>query len=151
MTGRIAVGVDGSPGGLAALRWAAREARLRAAELLAVHAWQSPAGGSLLGSTASARAQEGLLEAARTLLRRALDEVGVQDLPVTADIVAGDPGQVLVRRSVGADLLVVGSCGSTPLAGLLLGSVAQHCTRHARCPVVVVPHAQAPAPARNIA
>lgn len=151
MTGRIAVGVDGSPCGLAALRWAAREARLRGDELLAVHAWQLPTSGSSLGSLLSARAQDGLQEAARTLLRHALDEVGVQGVTVSADVVAGDPGQVLVRRSVGADLLVVGSCGANPLAGLLLGSVAQHCTRHARCPVVVVPNLQAPARVRSIA
>ena len=38
--GRVVVGVDGSPGSLAALRWALHEARLRGAELRAVLAWQ---------------------------------------------------------------------------------------------------------------
>jgi nucleotide-binding universal stress UspA family protein len=34
MTGRVVVGVDGSPAALAALTWAAGEARLRGAELV---------------------------------------------------------------------------------------------------------------------
>lgn len=39
----ITVGVDGSEGGGAALRWAAAEARLRGARLRAVHGWSIPA------------------------------------------------------------------------------------------------------------
>ncbi|WP_131822963.1 universal stress protein, partial [Mycobacteroides chelonae] len=38
----IAVGVDGSAGSLAALRWALAEARRRGSTVRAVHAWQLP-------------------------------------------------------------------------------------------------------------
>src|SRR5262245_50880138 len=37
--GRVVVGIDASPGGLAALRWAIWFARLRGAPLVAVRAW----------------------------------------------------------------------------------------------------------------
>ena len=39
MSGAIVVGVDGSEASDAALRWAAEEARLRSAPLVAVYAW----------------------------------------------------------------------------------------------------------------
>jgi nucleotide-binding universal stress UspA family protein len=39
----------------------------------------------------------------------------------------------------GAGLLVVGSRRHGTFAGIMLGSVSQHCVQHAPCPVVVVP------------
>jgi nucleotide-binding universal stress UspA family protein len=46
----------------------------------------------------------------------------------------------LVRAAQGADLLVVGSRGLGAFMGLLVGSVSQHCVRHASCPVLVTRH-----------
>ena len=40
--GTIVVGVDGSAGGYAALRWALDEARLRGTKLRVVHVYHSP-------------------------------------------------------------------------------------------------------------
>ena len=43
----------------------------------------------------------------------------------------------LVERSVGAELLVVGSHGHRGVKGALIGSVAHQCARLATCAVVV--------------
>jgi nucleotide-binding universal stress UspA family protein len=48
------------------------------------------------------------------------------------------PAKALIEASDGADLLVVGSRGLGGFKGLLLGSVSQQCSHHARCPVTIV-------------
>jgi nucleotide-binding universal stress UspA family protein len=45
---------------------------------------------------------------------------------------------VLLDVAHDADLLVVGSRGLGAFKDLLLGSVSEHCVRHANCPVIVV-------------
>jgi nucleotide-binding universal stress UspA family protein len=44
-----------------------------------------------------------------------------------------------VARDAGADVIVVGTRGHGPLAGLLVGSVTQHLLHLAPCPVLAVP------------
>jgi nucleotide-binding universal stress UspA family protein len=44
-----------------------------------------------------------------------------------------------VARDVGADVIVVGTRGRGPLAGLLVGSVTQRLLHVAPCPVLAVP------------
>jgi nucleotide-binding universal stress UspA family protein len=56
-----------------------------------------------------------------------------------AKILEGQPADVLLKQSHNATLVVVGSRGRGEFASLLFGSVSQEVTRHAKCPVVVVP------------
>ncbi|MGW4873030.1 universal stress protein [Streptomyces chartreusis] len=49
----------------------------------------------------------------------------------------GTPASMLLHAAREASLLVVGSRGLGGFAGLLLGSVAQHCVQSAASPVVV--------------
>jgi nucleotide-binding universal stress UspA family protein len=143
----IVVGIDGSDASHEALRWAAEEARLRSAPLVAVYAWSfippQPIGDPGLLAV-PAGDFPGQLEAERAAASGAL-EAAVADalaaapgIAVEQKLVEGDPGDALVKESESAQLVVVGSHGRSGLQAALLGSVSRHVTTHAACPVVVV-------------
>ncbi|MBL7491078.1 universal stress protein [Frankia sp. AgB1.9] len=139
---RIVVGIDGSAQALEALRWAAREAELRGADLLVVLAWQVPVGSPYV-PTVPLDAQT-LEDSAKQTLEHALSEVFGAKLPdgVSAEIRQGPASAVLIEAGKEADLLIVGSRGHGGLVGALLGSVSTAIVHHAHCPVLVVrePH-----------
>jgi nucleotide-binding universal stress UspA family protein len=62
---------------------------------------------------------------------------------IESEVFIGDAADALVRVSAHPDLLVIGSRGSGPMFGVLLGSVSRRVTTVARCPVLVVPRASA--------
>ena len=134
---RIVVGVDGSPSSIKALRWAIRQAKLTGAEVEAVTAWSYPSGYGWAPFSDGAVDLEG---DAGKILAEALAEVSgiAPDVVVEPLVVYGHAADVLVRAAKGADLLVVGSRGHGGFAGMLLGSVSQHCVHHAPCPVLVL-------------
>jgi nucleotide-binding universal stress UspA family protein len=140
-TGRIVVGVDGSAPADAALGWAIRQAALTGDSIEAVIAWQFPVIGGSYG-WAGVAVTEGmdLRAIAEKTLDEAISTATGQDSAVVVDrrVVEGYPPSVLVEESADADLLVVGSRGHGTFADALLGSVSQHCSHHARCPVVIV-------------
>jgi nucleotide-binding universal stress UspA family protein len=136
-SGTVVVGIDGSPGSLCALDWAADAAASSGSELRILMAWQWPASLMVagLGGTfdPSANARECLERAA---LRAAKRHPG---LVVASEVMEGHPAPLLVERAADADLLVVGSHGRGAFADTIVGSVSRHCARHARCPVAVIP------------
>ena len=68
------------------------------------------------------------------------------DIEVRQVVAEGHPAPILVKASEKADLLVVGSRGHGEFAGMLIGSVSEHCATHASCVVVIVRghHAESP-------
>ncbi len=147
MAGTIVVGVDGSDASREALRWAAEEAGLRGARLVAVHVWSfvpaQPIGdpGMLAMPAGDLAGQLGAeSEAASSALDEAIsDALGSETtLDIDRRVVEGDPGESLIAQGVDADLIVVGSHGRSGLKAALLGSVSRHVVDHAKCPVVVV-------------
>jgi nucleotide-binding universal stress UspA family protein len=140
-TGHIVVGVDGSPSANAALRWAVWHAELTGDAVEAVIVWQYPIIGASYGWAGVAVTDGMDLRAlAEKTLTQAIDEAASHGsaVHVTPRVIEGYPASVLVEESAGADLLVVGSRGHGTFADALLGSVSQHCSHHARCPVVIV-------------
>jgi nucleotide-binding universal stress UspA family protein len=136
-SGVVVVGVDGSEASKDSLAWAGRYARLTGATLHAVTAWQYPAE-LAFGTVLPDVDPEG---DAWRLLMEAVGEVleGGQPMALRTNVVEGPPALVLEELAGAADLLVVGgSRGHGALAGMLLGSVSQHCVHHAGCPVLVV-------------
>jgi nucleotide-binding universal stress UspA family protein len=147
VSGSIVVGVDGSDASNEALRWAAEEARLRSASLVAVYAWSfvppQPIGdpGMLAMPAGDLPGQlDAESEAAQVGLDSAVEDALGADpgVDVERKLVEGDAGEVLVAESKGAELVVVGSHGRSGFKAALLGSVSRQVVDHAACPVVVV-------------
>ena len=107
---RIVVGVDGSAESVAALRWACREASLRAAEVLAVLALESACHQVASYAVPAPRQSGGSWGAARDVLRRSVSEAlslfpGVS---VRTEIAEGLAARVLLDQAADADMLVLG-------------------------------------------
>jgi nucleotide-binding universal stress UspA family protein len=133
-TGRIVVGVDGSPESEQALRWAAGQARLTGAELHAVIAWQIPAAYGLTLQTEP----DWAAHSSHTLAAAVAGALGREDAErVVQEVVEDHPAGALLSAAEDADLLVVGARGRGRFAGMLLGSVSRQVAAHAACPVVV--------------
>ncbi|GAA2128569.1 universal stress protein [Actinomadura napierensis] len=141
-TDRIVVGVDGSAASVAALRWAAGEAELRDAEIVAVRAWRACRDWLASYAVAAARPSPGQDRgrARRGLAADVLRALGPEPrVPVRQELVRGEGARALITRAAGARLLVLGGRrGDTP-PETPLGPVASACLRHPPCPVVVVP------------
>jgi nucleotide-binding universal stress UspA family protein len=151
MTRPIVVGYDGSPASREAIRWAATEAERRDTALRIVHvpsprllpapqpippsrlAPPSPPS-SLVRETdgdALMRRLQLVHAEAERLLVEACDEIRPDHPALRIQVMAvlGDVVPVLVREAADAELLVIGSSGST----------SSQLTADAPCPLVVVP------------
>jgi nucleotide-binding universal stress UspA family protein len=134
----VVVGVDGSAGSVAALRWAGGYAAAAGARLRAVLTWRYPAA---VERAPVGKAPPSVSEEVRAQMNEHLATAIAEAAPavdVEPEIGYGHPAEVLVRESDEADLLVVGNRGHSAFTGMLVGSVSMHCVTHARCPVVVV-------------
>ncbi|GAA2908544.1 universal stress protein [Actinoplanes cyaneus] len=140
---RIVVGVDNSDGSAEALRWALAHARLTGATVEAVTAWQVPPMYTYAyGWTPTGIDDAGIIRyAEKTLTETVAQAQSGDDQPVavTTWVVEGPAAEVLLAAGKGAELMVLGSRGHGAFAGMLLGSVSQHCVQHATCPTVVIP------------
>jgi nucleotide-binding universal stress UspA family protein len=140
----VIVGVDGSEGSRAALRFAIDEARRRGAPLRIVVAWLVPVS-VYAGAPLPPDFPENCEIAARALADDALLTVGYPgDVPYEIVTRRGSPDTALLAEADDAAVLVVGSRGVGGFRELLLGSVSQACVHHATCPVIVVPHGRVP-------
>ena len=139
MSGFIVVGVDGSESSVDALRWAAEQAERTGSWLKVVGAWNFQLG---VGSTpfwpSDFNPQKDTERMLKDIIKRELKDHG--HLEIHTSVVEGYAAPVLIKEAERADLLVVGSRGHGAFAGMLLGSVSEHCAAHAKCPVVVVRH-----------
>jgi nucleotide-binding universal stress UspA family protein len=145
---RIVVGVDGSAESAAALRWACREARLRGAEVHAVHAWEEPCH-SMASYAVPVQGQAHCehAEGDFSLLWEAVLPDGLHGIPgvvVRTEVAAGLAARVLLERCADADMLVLGTAGDCPGPARSAGPVIRACLRRSPCPVVVISAAQDP-------
>lgn len=135
----ILVGVDGSPAGEHALRFAFEEAAFRGVGITALHAYTHPVVGDP-GDMLPLVYDASQLEAEETaVLAEALagwcDRY--PDVAVHRLLVRDRPGRALVHAADRAGMVVVGSRGRGGFTGLLLGSVSHALLHHASCPVAI--------------
>jgi nucleotide-binding universal stress UspA family protein len=146
--GQIVVGVDGTATSADAVRWAVRAARFRRASvhLIFVHDRDQLRPAPYAGRPGAPRPDEDSI--GRTALLAA-EQQAVQFLPpdrLSSELADGSVAKVLIDRSAGAELLVLGAAYPPGESGREapppMGPVARACLHSARCPVVVVgPHA----------
>lgn len=134
---RIVVGVDGSKSSVAALEWALRQAELTGSSLEAITTWEWPTN---YGWAFPFPPEYNPKMDSQKMLNDAMAPLLVihADVPVQTTVIEGHPAPVLVAASKGADLLVVGSRGHGEFAGMMIGSVSEHCATNAHCPVLVL-------------
>lgn len=136
-TGRIVVGVDGSPGSIDALRRAVRIAEALHTTLEVTTTWTFGAEFATSDWSPEADAVEIVTGVSR--------EVFGDSRPawVSLETRQGRAATALIEASRGAEMLVVGSRGHGGVVGLLLGSVSAECAERAECPVLVMHPAKA--------
>jgi nucleotide-binding universal stress UspA family protein len=142
-SGRVVVGVSGTPSSLAALRAAVAEARRSGSQLVAVLAWL-PAGGEIAYRRAPCPPLLRVWEdEAAWRLRNSFDEAfgGVPtDLPAELVVVRGDAADSLVQLADRPDdLLVIGAGARGTFARMIHGGTARRCLGRSRCHVLAVP------------
>lgn len=130
------VGVDGSESSLGALDWAAGQAELTGAEIEVVVSWEWPTSyGWAVPYPEGWNPRDDATKVTDEPVARTRQ--AHPSLSISVTVTEGHPAPVLVEASRGADLLVVGSRGHGEFAGMLLGSVSEHCVTNAHCPVLV--------------
>jgi nucleotide-binding universal stress UspA family protein len=137
----IVVGTDGSETALRALDEAARFARVLAAELHIVSAYE-PLTGAKVSSPTNAAVEGQVVEhdaEVRTVVNEAAAHVRMGGVESITHTVPGDPADALleVAEKVGADLIVVGSRGMHGMKRVL-GSVPNKVSHSASCSVLIV-------------
>lgn len=138
---RVVVGVDGSAGARAALRFALEDAARRNVPVEAVIAYLPPEAWMDFDATGGVhydQAEAAAVERAEKLIAEVLGEVPEPHPEIHVTAVLGSAADALIRESAGADLLVVGSRGHGGFSSMLLGSTSMQCALHAPCPVTVV-------------
>jgi nucleotide-binding universal stress UspA family protein len=135
----VLVGVDGSEGSSAALRWAAHVAEAAGARLRVVSAWQYPSDAVVsIGRRDLTPADEADADLERQL-RELLDDLDIGGGQVVVEALRGAPAVALLRAATeDVRMLVVGSRGLGGFRGLRLGSVSRQLCEHAPRPVTVV-------------
>jgi nucleotide-binding universal stress UspA family protein len=140
--GKLVVGVDSSSGSRAAATWAVEEARVRTAQVVAVHAWHIPS----MAYSAPGYAipsPDDLVSGGLIVVDDAIGQAPQGDVKVEPRVVEGPAAAVLshVANEPDVDLVVVGTRGHGGVAGLLLGSVSHSLSHRCPKPLVIVPEA----------
>ncbi len=137
MFSTIAWATDGSDAANTALPVVMELAKHHGSKVVVIHVDEVSVGRS---GGHSAHPDEPTLE---QKIRQQAEQLNGQGVPTTLDVSAGmeAPAHAIAQRAAEHDveLIVVGTRGHGPVAGLLLGSVTQRLLHISPCPVLAVP------------
>lgn len=139
---KILLPTDFSTHSLKAFNWASELARNFTAEVVLLHVFDTRVVENIyhIHQHSPERAREELQQVAEGRIADLVGGKDAQDLAISAVYAEGIP-PVEVKRvaeEIGADLIVMGSHGSTGLSQLLYGSTAEGVARGAPCPVLTI-------------
>lgn len=139
MFNKIVLALDGSQASQRAVSMAAELARRDKAKVVIAHVEEEVIGKG--GGPIHATEDEIQAE-----IRRQAEELSAQEIETSVEmrsVMLGGPAHAIdeIARSAGADLIVAGTRGQSPVSGLLLGSVTQRLLHISDRPVLVVPPA----------
>jgi len=138
-SGRVVVGVSGSPGNMAAVHAAAFAAGRTARTLVAVNAWHPVGGEAVARRSPCAPLDNAVREHAWEILAEALAALRCP-VPIERVVRRGAVERVLLSVADHPDdLLVVGTGRHGGIGRLTHGSVTRYCVAHAGCAVLAVP------------
>ncbi len=133
----IVLALDGSETSKRAIPIAAELAKREGSRVVIAHVEELIAGkgGGPVHAGEEAYQQEIREQAAE------LSGQGIETDVKMASVMVGGPAHAIesIAKEANADLIVVGTRGHSPVAGLLLGSVTQRLLHIAHCPVLAVP------------
>jgi len=154
MTGSVIIGFDGSVASRRAMTWGLWEAASLRRPAVLVRAYEPPTASAAIGYGAVVPAT--LIDDIRAVEQAELD-AGVAvasaehpELEVSGRLVVGGPASTLLASAEDAAMVVLGSRGLGGFRGMLLGSVGQQVSAHARVPVVVVRGSADRSPTRRV-
>jgi nucleotide-binding universal stress UspA family protein len=132
---RILLAYDGSEGAKKARDVAATLARSGGGDVIVVTAFHPMPRVSTPDAGDVAEIHE-----ARSLADWVVDSLAKEGIHGEPDVLEGPPAEAILNAADvhGADIIVIGSRGMGPLAGLLMGSVSGHVVHYAKVPVLVV-------------
>jgi nucleotide-binding universal stress UspA family protein len=133
----IVLALDGSEGSRRAIPVAAELARQNGGRIVIAHVEQDVAGKG--GAPIPVTEDEIQAE-----IRKQADQLSTDGIETSVEmrnVMLGGPAHPIaeIAEEANADLIVAGTRGHSPVAGLLLGSVTQRLLHIARSPVLVVP------------
>jgi nucleotide-binding universal stress UspA family protein len=142
----ILVPTDFSPHSEKALGVAERLAKLTGGKIHLLHCYQiNPGGISPYGIAVPEEFDREVRDAAEKKVEDLEQRVAAHGIEVEVHLTSRFPSQAVsdLAEELGADLIVMGTRGSTGLKHILLGSVAERTLRIAPCPVLTVKESDA--------
>lgn len=138
-SGRIIVGVDGSPTSFGALTFACQRAEQTGEVVVAMHGFRVRTPSSSVWSSEPRSISEAMTEKELLLAESIAGFRNTHpDVKLVSEVIPVGPATLLVDASLDASLVVVGSRGLGPFGATLLGSVSHHVLHRAQCPVAIV-------------